>query len=132
MVIGWSQSNPGLEVSGLASRGMKQPSSNLSPHPSEVKSKKKRASQSAAPLQSSNNITPVTSQLNQVPYATAAASISYHGVSISQAAGQGSLPLCVLLWSLASSRRVNLMVPDGRGNNPMHFAALSDNPEVCE
>jgi hypothetical protein len=52
-------------------------------------------------------------------------------VGIWQAAGQGSLPLCVLLWSLAAARRVSLMAPDERGNNPMHFAALADNAEVA-
>jgi len=59
-----------------------------------------------------------------------APSISYHGVSIAQAASMGSLPLCVLLWGMASARRLSLMAPDGQGNNPMHFAALADNPEV--
>ena len=62
--------------------------------------------------------------------ASAAHSVTYRGVGIWQAAGQGSLPLCVLLWSLAAARRVSLMAPDERGNNPMHFAALADNAEV--
>jgi hypothetical protein len=59
-----------------------------------------------------------------------AASINYHGVNISQAAGQGNLPLCVLLWGMATAKRVNLMDPDPQGNTPMHFAALADLPEV--
>ena len=59
-----------------------------------------------------------------------AASISYHGINIIQAAGQGNLPLCVLLWGMATAKRVNLMDPDPQGNTPMHFAALADLPEV--
>lgn len=57
-------------------------------------------------------------------------SIAYRGVNIYQAAAQGSLPLCVLLWGMASAKRVNLMSPDPSGNNPLHMAALADTPEV--
>ena len=60
-----------------------------------------------------------------------AASINYHGINIIQAAAQGNLPVCVLLWGMASAKRVNLMDPDPSGNTPMHFAALADLPEVC-
>ena len=56
--------------------------------------------------------------------------INYHGATIFDAARQGNLPLCVLLWGMAASKRVNLMEPDPRGNNPMHFAAIADTPEV--
>jgi hypothetical protein len=56
--------------------------------------------------------------------------LNYHGINIYQAANQGSLPLCVLLWGMASSKRINLMTPDFQGNNPIHYAALADNPEV--
>jgi hypothetical protein len=59
-----------------------------------------------------------------------ASSINYHGINIIQAAGQGNLPLCVLLWGMATAKRVNLMEPDAQGNTPMHFAALADLPEV--
>ncbi len=59
-----------------------------------------------------------------------AASINYRGVNIYQAAAQGSLPICVLLWGMASAKRVNLMSPDARGNNPLHMAAQADTPEV--
>lgn len=57
-------------------------------------------------------------------------SIQYKGVNIYQAAEQGSLPLCVLLWGMASAKRVNLLVPDAQGNNPLHAAALADSAEV--
>jgi hypothetical protein len=60
------------------------------------------------------------------------ASINYHGINISQAAGEGNLPVCVLLWGMATAKRVNLMDPDIQGNTPMHFAALADNPEVVD
>ena len=59
-----------------------------------------------------------------------APNINYHGVTIYQAACQGSLPLCVLLWGMAAARRVRLMIPDPTGNNPMHYAALADTAEV--
>ncbi len=62
--------------------------------------------------------------------AISALSINYHGANIFQAAGQGNLPLCVLLWGIASAKRVNLVVCDSLGNNPMHFAAFADTPEV--
>jgi hypothetical protein len=56
--------------------------------------------------------------------------IAYHGVNINMAASQGSLPLCVLLWGMAAARRINLMTPDSLGNNPLHYAAIADTPEV--
>lgn len=59
-----------------------------------------------------------------------ASSINYRGVNIYQAASQGSLPVCVLLWGMASAKRVNLVAPDAQGNNPLHMAALADTPEV--
>lgn len=46
------------------------------------------------------------------------------------AASQGNLPLCVLLWGMATAKKVNLLVPDVQGNTPFHFAALADVPEV--
>jgi ankyrin repeat protein len=42
----------------------------------------------------------------------------------------GSLPVTVLLWGFAAARRVNLMVSDASGNNPVHYAALAETPEV--
>jgi hypothetical protein len=61
---------------------------------------------------------------------TVPTNINYHGVSISQAASQGNLPLCVLLWGMATAKRVKLMDPDQQGDTPMHFAAMADLPEV--
>lgn len=69
-----------------------------------------------------------TSQLGQ--RVQLSAPINYHGVTISQAASQGNLPLCVLLWGMATAKRVRLMDPDSNGDTPMHFAALADIPEV--
>lgn len=57
-------------------------------------------------------------------------SINYRGIHIYQAAEQGSLPLCVLLWGMASAKRVNLFAADGQGNTPLHHAAMADSPEV--
>lgn len=56
--------------------------------------------------------------------------IVYRGMNVYQAAEQGNMPVCVLLWSMASSKRVNLIVADNNGNNPMHYAAVADTPEV--
>ena len=56
--------------------------------------------------------------------------ITYRGINIYQAADQGNMPVCVLLWSMASSKRVNLIASDTHGNNPMHYAAIADTPEV--
>lgn len=61
-----------------------------------------------------------------------ATSINYRGINIYQASAQGSLPVCVLLWGMASAKRVNLMTPDSQGNNPLHMAALADTPEVMQ
>jgi hypothetical protein len=58
------------------------------------------------------------------------ASINYKGINIYQAAEQGNMPLCVLLWSIASAKRANLTIPDINGNTPLHFAALADTAEV--
>lgn len=57
-------------------------------------------------------------------------SITYRGLNFNTAAQQGNMPLCVLLWSMASAKRVNLVIPDSNGNTPMHFAAIADTPEV--
>lgn len=57
-------------------------------------------------------------------------SINYKGINIYQAAAQGSLPLCVLLWGMASPKRVNLMTPDHAGNTPLHYAALAESADV--
>ncbi len=56
--------------------------------------------------------------------------VNYHGTNIFQAASQGNLPLCVLLWGMASAKRLSLMALDSLGNNPIHFAALADTTEV--
>lgn len=64
------------------------------------------------------------------PSVYSAESINYHGFNIYQASLHGSLPLCVLLWGMASAKRVNLVVPDSSGNNPLHHAALAESSEV--
>lgn len=56
--------------------------------------------------------------------------ITYRSQNIYQAASQGNLPLCVLLWGMSSAKRVYMFVPDNEGNNPMHHAVLADSPEV--
>ena len=59
-------------------------------------------------------------------------SIGYRGIRASAAAASGNLPVCVLLWSMAATKRppVNLMTPDAQGNNLVHYAALADSPEI--
>ena len=64
------------------------------------------------------------------PSSSSPSSINYHGSTMAVAASQGNLPLCVLLWGMATAKKVNLLVPDAEGNTPFHFAALADVPEV--
>ena len=59
-----------------------------------------------------------------------ASTLNYHGVNIYQAAAQGNLPIVVLLWGMASSKRISLMERDVQGNNAMHYAAMAENTEV--
>jgi hypothetical protein len=56
--------------------------------------------------------------------------INYKGATMKMACQQGNLPVCVLLWGIAAAKRVSLIDPDSDGNNPMHYAVLSDNSEV--
>ena len=56
--------------------------------------------------------------------------ISYRGKTIVDASKEGNLPLCVLLWGIAATKSVNLMLPDNDGNYPIHHACLADTPEV--
>ena len=59
-------------------------------------------------------------------------SINYRGIRASDAAASGNLPVIVLLWSMAATKKppVNLMTPDAQGNNLVHYAALADTPEI--
>ena len=52
-------------------------------------------------------------------------SLNYRGINIYDAARQGNYPVFVLLWGIASSRYINIMVPDGNGNTPLHHASMS-------
>lgn len=56
--------------------------------------------------------------------------IQYKGVTLREAAERGNLPMCVLIWGMASAEKVNLMVPDELGNNPLHYAVRAETPEV--
>ncbi len=56
--------------------------------------------------------------------------VTYKGSNIYHAAAQGNLPLVVLLWGMAAARNVDIMQPDGHGNNPCHFASTSETPEA--
>ena len=59
-------------------------------------------------------------------------SISYRGIRAREAAASGNLPVIVLLWSIAATKKppVSLITPDAQGNNLAHFAALADTPEI--
>lgn len=72
------------------------------------------------PRRKKHNVTPSSQVQN----------INYHGMTIGQASTLGNLPVCVLLWGIAKNNCVNLMIPDGEGNNPVHYAALADTAEV--
>lgn len=56
--------------------------------------------------------------------------LTYNGQTIITAASQGNLPVCVLLWGMASAKKINIMASDIHGNNPMHYACLAPNAEV--
>lgn len=56
--------------------------------------------------------------------------LSYNGQTIITASSQGNLPICVLLWGMASAKRINIMLNDIHGNNPMHYACLAPTAEV--
>lgn len=56
--------------------------------------------------------------------------LSYNGQTIITASSQGNLPVCVLLWGMASAKKINIMSNDIHGNNPMHYACLANNSEV--
>ena len=56
--------------------------------------------------------------------------LSYNGQTIISASSQGNLPICVLLWGMASAKKINLMISDIHGNNPMHYACLANTAEV--
>jgi hypothetical protein len=55
---------------------------------------------------------------------------SFKGITITEAARQGDLPVCVLLWGIAAAKKQTLMVADGDGNTPMHFACLASTIDV--
>ena len=56
--------------------------------------------------------------------------IHYHGVGIEVAAKNGQLPVFVLLWTIAISKKTNLLVSDSEGNSLLHYAAQADDSEV--
>jgi hypothetical protein len=72
----------------------------------------------------------VPPQPDQKPLIKRETSIMYNGQTITSAATQGNLAVCVLLWGMASAKRINLMLPDAHGNNPMHYACLASTAEV--
>lgn len=98
-------------------------SDNISIASDRSNSGRRQRRSSSSRLQKAN-----TAQLGQSALLTTP--VNYHGVTISQAASQGNLPLCVLLWGMATAKRVRLMDPDTNGDTPMHFAAQADIPEV--
>lgn len=58
------------------------------------------------------------------------ATLTYHGTNIYTAALQGNFPVFVLLWGIAAGQRIDLLVPDSTGNNPLHYAVLSNTCDV--
>ncbi len=61
---------------------------------------------------------------------TMAKAVTYGGWDIFRAAEQGNLPVCVLLWGMASAKRISLMLPDEDGCNPVHYASMAETSEV--
>lgn len=56
----------------------------------------------------------------------------YRGISIEKAAKTGDLPVFVLLWTMAHSKKINLFVADELGNTILHYAALSDDDSIIQ
>jgi hypothetical protein len=81
------------------------------------------------PVESATNRTTPTPPVVK-PKPKPEALIAYNGTTISTAASQGNLPVCVLLWGMASAKKQSLMVPDKQGNNPMHHACMAPTAEV--
>lgn len=59
-------------------------------------------------------------------------SLVYKGVTISLAASNGNMPLCVMLWGMARPRGLDLMLPDSEGNTAFHHAALAPTKECVQ
>ena len=58
--------------------------------------------------------------------------VQYNDITLSLACAKGMLPTAVLLWGMHKAQNQNPMSPDADGNNPLHYAALADTPEVLE
>lgn len=56
--------------------------------------------------------------------------VHYQGTTLNMAAGQGNLPLFVMLWGMSKAKKVNLLASDVEGNNPLHHAARAETTEV--
>jgi hypothetical protein len=52
-------------------------------------------------------------------------SLNYRGTNIYDASRQGNYPIFVVLWGIATTKYLNLMVPDGNGNTPLHHVSMS-------
>jgi len=56
----------------------------------------------------------------------------YRGISVASAAKTGNLPVFVLLWTMAYSKKMNLFFSDDLGNTILHYAALSDDDSIIQ
>jgi len=58
-------------------------------------------------------------------------SLAYQGITFKEACKTGNLPIVSYLWTLASNKNIDLMIPESEyGNNPYHYAALADTDEI--
>ena len=81
---------------------------NTAGHPSEVRSHVKRSTRGSE----------VTGPVN------------YHGITLTMAAAQGSLPVFVLVWGMVKAKKLNFFTPNVEGNNVLHYAAMAESSEV--
>eukprot|EP00752_Nemacystus_decipiens_P014307 g12727.t1 len=56
--------------------------------------------------------------------------ITHRGVGVPTACVSGDLPLVALLLSEGAESGIDMLAPDSEGNTPLHYACLSDNPEL--
>ncbi|CAN0235700.1 unnamed protein product, partial [Discosporangium mesarthrocarpum] len=60
------------------------------------------------------------------------ADITYKGVGIAVACARGDLPLVCMLVTEGEEQGVDMLSADEEGNNPLHYAALSENPSLID
>ncbi|CAN0473079.1 unnamed protein product, partial [Ectocarpus sp. 12 AP-2014] len=56
--------------------------------------------------------------------------ISHRGVGLPAACVNGDLPLVAMLLAEGAENGINMLSADADGNNPLHYACLSESPDL--